>query len=398
MKEDRNANTQLEYAISAVKDAEIRDSDAFAEWIKDESNKKLFLEVLDYKEALMNLRDSSNLDTEKSWVHLSSRLSASKASTTPITQTVSYRKIVLYVSSAVAILAFAAWMIASFIPHQKEVIQRGKEYAVIYPAVNNPQNVVLKTSNGQSIVVGDIHNQNKIAQAGAQANSNELNYQDISQAEGEETHTLVIPRGKQFKVVLDDGTEVLLNTESSLRYPVRFSGKERVVELSGEAFFKVAKDTSHPFVVKSGNTEVRVLGTQFDFCNYSQERRHITLVSGSLKVKETTANNQIVLRPGEDVILGQSKLVSKQANIEETTAWMSGLFYFENSELGDIMKVLGRWYNLTVKFIDVESMHYHFSFWSNRNDSPKEVVDRLNKVGKVNAKYDVSTQTIIIQH
>lgn len=396
MKEESNATEQLEFAISALKDAEVRNTEAFEEWIKDESNEKLFYELLDYKEALMNLQDAGCPDEDESWTRLNRKIS--KSASRPVSHAVSYRRIALYISAAVAVLAFAAWLVMALLPVSKEQVVKDRQYAVVYPAVNKPQNVVLSSSDGQSIVVGDARNQSKIIQAGVQSTNNVLNYQNVSQVGNEETHTLIIPRGKQFKVVLDDGTEVLLNTESSLRYPVRFSGKERVVELTGEAYFHVAKDASHPFIVKSGNTEVRVLGTQFDFCNYSQERRHITLLSGSLRVKDATAANQLVLRPGEDVVLGQSKLVSKQANVEETTAWMNGLFYFENSELGDIMKVLGRWYNVTVKFIDKDSMHYHFSFWSNRSDTPQMVVDRLNRVGKVDADYNATTQTIIIQH
>ena len=91
-------------------------------------------------------------------------------------------------------------------------------------------------------------------------------------------HRLSIPRGETFKVVLSDGTEVLLNSDSRLSYPTVFKGKERVVSLEGEAYFNVTKNTEHPFIVKSGNVQVRVLGTEFNMCSYTPDNVRVTLI------------------------------------------------------------------------------------------------------------------------
>ena len=95
-------------------------------------------------------------------------------------------------------------------------------------------------------------------------------------------HRLSIPRGETFKVVLSDGTEVLLNSDSRLSYPTVFKGKERVVSLEGEAYFNVTKNTEHPFIVKSGNVQVRVLGTEFNMCSYTPDNVRGTLIEGKL--------------------------------------------------------------------------------------------------------------------
>ena len=95
-------------------------------------------------------------------------------------------------------------------------------------------------------------------------------------------HRLSIPRGETFKVVLSDGTEVLLNSDSRLSYPTVFKGKERVVSLEGEAYFNVTKNTEHPFIVKSGNVQVRVLGTEFNMCSYTPDNVRVTLIEGKL--------------------------------------------------------------------------------------------------------------------
>ena len=97
-------------------------------------------------------------------------------------------------------------------------------------------------------------------------------------------HRLSIPRGETFKVVLSDGTEVLLNSDSRLSYPTVFKGKERVVSLEGEAYFNVTKNTEHPFIVKSGNVQVRVLGTEFNMCSYTPDNVRVTLIEGKVAV------------------------------------------------------------------------------------------------------------------
>ena len=103
-------------------------------------------------------------------------------------------------------------------------------------------------------------------------------------------HRLSIPRGETFKVVLSDGTEVLLNSDSRLSYPTVFKGKERVVSLEGEAYFNVTKNTEHPFIVKSGNVQVRVLGTEFNMCSYTPDNVRVTLIEGKVAVSDTCRN------------------------------------------------------------------------------------------------------------
>ena len=129
----------------------------------------------------------------------------------------------------------------------------------------------------------------------AQLSSKEIDYsRALLQTETKEVgkqkvqiHRLSIPRGETFKVVLSDGTEVLLNSDSRLSYPTVFKGKERVVSLEGEAYFNVTKNTEHPFIVKSGNVQVRVLGTEFNMCSYTPDNVRVTLIEGKVAVSDT---------------------------------------------------------------------------------------------------------------
>lgn len=207
--------------------------------------------------------------------------------------------------------------------------------------------------------------------------------------------TLTTPRGKSFLLVLSDGTKVWINAESSLRYPVAFNGKERRVELKGEACFEVAKDEECPFIVSADGMDTHVLGTKFNVRSYTTEDRHVTLVQGKVQVTNTNSLTSVVLQPGQDLTYtetGEEKI--SRVNIATYTAWTEGMFYFEDSSLEEIMSSLGRWYNVNVDFERVELYNIRLNFWANRNAHLDEAVELLNKLEKVRVEYQDGTITI----
>ena len=149
--------------------------------------------------------------------------------------------------------------------------------------------------------------------------------------------------GMEYTLTLSDGTRVYLNAESRLKYPVVFRGTERVVELSGEAYFKVSKDALRPFVVKMNGVNVRVLGTSFNVRSYADEGQVVTtLVEGKVKV-----NDQDIVA-GEQAVYSKNdgKTTVRQVEVEQYVAWQEGTFVFRNERLENVMKTLGRWYGL----------------------------------------------------
>ena len=169
---------------------------------------------------------------------------------------------------------------------------------------------------------------------------------------------LATPRAGQFKLSLPDGTNVWLNNASSLRYPVWFTGPTREVELSGEAYFEVAKDARHPFKVHIKNSAagpdggtVDVLGTSFNIMAYSDENaEYATLIDGSIRYSH--ASNSTVLKPAEQSALtenGEFRTVHN-VNVDEITAWKNGYFHFDHSSLKSTMRQLARWYDVTVVY------------------------------------------------
>lgn len=165
-------------------------------------------------------------------------------------------------------------------------------------------------------------------------------------------NTLRTPMGGEFQLVLPDGTKVWLNSGTSLRFPTAFTGSERVVELNGEAYFAVKKNTKMPFhVLTSNNMDVKVLGTEFNVMAYDNEKMiNTTLIEGSVEVQKDS--KMLKLNPGEEVVLNKvsGNMKIGEADIEQATAWKEGQFVFVNENIESIMRKVSRWYNVDVEY------------------------------------------------
>ncbi|MFD1629763.1 FecR family protein [Pseudopedobacter beijingensis] len=162
--------------------------------------------------------------------------------------------------------------------------------------------------------------------------------------------TVITPKGGQYQVILPDGTHVWLNAASSLKYPNVFNGKDRRVELTGEAYFEVKHDASKPFKVASLTQTVEVLGTHFNVNTYEDEPSiKTTLLEGSVRV--TTANvKEIVLKPGEQSVNLHGKISKQNVGVNEVVAWKNGFFQFDNASLETVMRQISRWYDLDIQY------------------------------------------------
>jgi ferric-dicitrate binding protein FerR (iron transport regulator) len=161
---------------------------------------------------------------------------------------------------------------------------------------------------------------------------------------------LATPKGGQYQVVLPDGSKVWLNAASRLRYPVAFTGNQRVVELEGEAYFETAKDPHRPFSVKAGDVVVQVLGTSFDVMAYKDEKAtHTTLISGAVKVASQKESK--LLQPGQQAVINANAGIGvNTVNTDEVIAWKNGYFSFRDADVAAVMRQLERWYDVTVSY------------------------------------------------
>lgn len=198
--------------------------------------------------------------------------------------------------------------------------------------------------------------------------------------------TVRIPRGMSRRLVLPDGSRVWLNAESSLSYPGSFGGRDRrEVTLQGEAYFEVAPDSLHPFVVETAALQTQVLGTSFNVRAYSPEDTRVTLLRGSVKVSDRH-RGELLLRPGEGT---DSSLDRKTVDdAEDCRAWTDGRFAFDDAPLVEIMRELGRWYNVDIVFTDREVMQERLHFRADRRDSLEQVLELLNCLRKVRARIE----------
>lgn len=216
---------------------------------------------------------------------------------------------------------------------------------------------------------------------------------------------LTTPNGGQYQITLPDGSRVWLNAASTLKYPSRFDGMERKVEISGEAFFSVAKDTKRPFRVSSNGQEIEVLGTEFNVSAYPDENEtRTTLVEGSIRLSSLSLarelsgaslvpDKQLQLVSGEQATLTTKGLTKTTVDTEPFIAWKNGYFRFREEDIQSIMRKLARWYDIDVQFEGNVSGEYYARISRFKNIS--QVLTVLAETGTVHFKVEGRRVTVM---
>jgi len=253
---------------------------------------------------------------------------------------------------------------------------------------------VLTLANGSSIILDSAQNgtlttqgNTKILKLGGM-----LSYVDSSKLSSAVLYnTISTPRGGQYQLVLADGSKVWLNAASSLRFPAGFTGKERKVELMGEAYFEVAKNASMPFKVEVNGMEVEVLGTHFNINSYHDEPAiRTTLLEGSVKINKN--NTTSLLKPGQQAEVNSAGEVNiiNDADMEEAVAWKDGKFQFDRADIYTIMRQIARWYDVDIEYKG--SVSSHFGGTISRNVNLSQILNMLRLTGEV--KFEVRGKKI----
>lgn len=205
-------------------------------------------------------------------------------------------------------------------------------------------------------------------------------------------NTIRIPRGAEYKLVLADGSQVWLNAESSITYPVAFQGETREVRLQGEAYFEIAKNKNQPFIVHTTQFDVQVTGTQFNVRAYPGEMESATLAEGGIQLEK--GGKTYSLKPGQQAYLEEEEVQVRKVNLESAIAWRYNAFSFEETPLEEIMNELARWYNIHVFYLNPKVKELHFTAWFRRNCTLQEVIDILEKTGRINIELKGKTITV----
>lgn len=206
--------------------------------------------------------------------------------------------------------------------------------------------------------------------------------------------TLTTPVGGQYRVTLSDGSKVWLNAASTLRYPIRFTAKERKVEVSGEAYFEVAHDKAAPFSVNTQGQTIEVLGTHFNVSAYQDEPiTKTTLLEGSVRI--TTQDRSEYLVPGQQAQLTSQHLtIIDEVDIDEVVSWQNGYFKF-NENIEGIMNKVARWYNVEVVYQEGVDKHQTFSGELSRVRKLSALLKLMEITGNVHFKIEGKKVTVM---
>ncbi len=253
-------------------------------------------------------------------------------------------------SWAAAVAVLLAGTVTDYYMSRRVSQQPVTVVADIAPGSNK---AILTLADGSTVTLDSAGHQ-VIRQAGAivQQNGGQLQYHVQGGTASVRYNVLTTPRGGQFQVKLPDGTMVGLNASSSLRYPTVFTGKERLVEITGEAYFEVTKDVRQPFKVQiDEKTAVDVLGTHFNVNAYASDPQFTTtLLEGAVRVRQ--GNTSLLLHPGQQVrIKGEEGMrLQNDADIDKAIDWKNGLFDFNDVQLEELMRQVARWYDIEVVY------------------------------------------------
>ncbi|WP_298734311.1 FecR domain-containing protein [uncultured Chitinophaga sp.] len=296
--------------------------------------------------------------------------------------------------AAAAIVILAAGMGALLLNRQPDSLPEIVEKAPVKngPITPGSSMATLTLADGAVIALEDAAD-GIVARAGGTAvtktGKGAIAYADQGGATDQHSlNTINIPRGGQYTVTLSDGTKVWLNSESSLTYPVVFGGAERKVILKGEAYFEVSKNEQKPFIAETDHATVHVLGTQFNINAYHDEKDvKVTLQEGSVRLSSEA--DKTLLTPGEQgiVSLSHTAIEKKKVNMNQVMAWKNGYFIFRNNTIQDIMRQIGRWYDVEVVY-EGNLPKGTFGGTYSRNKDIHELLKGLELTGLVHFKIE----------
>jgi ferric-dicitrate binding protein FerR (iron transport regulator) len=357
-------------------------------WIKDPKNQSILKEYV--KTHFVVTLSKSNPDSSVIRSSLLREIRKEKRRA----ERLSVRSILKYAAILVFIVGAGYFINNEFFRFTNDQVIIPKEEAITLQLEDGSTRIIREDG---SVQVTDKNGNIVGKQEGAK-----LVYDDKSPIEKLVYNTLTVPYGKRFDLVLSDGTQVVLNAGTSLKYPVQFiSGRNRDVFLKGEAFFDVAKDAEHPFVVDAGKLTVQVLGTRFNMTTYEEDTHtEVVLVEGSVSLnpdKNPDSKDNVVLKPGSKGFYNKSQgtISITKVNTSIYTAWVNGDVVFRNAPFENIAKRLERLYNVTIINNNQRLANEVFNAsFEVDNENINDILHYFNKVYHI--EYKIADNTIII--
>lgn len=368
----------------------IEENALLQEWLSVPENQEYYQKVIDLETLKSKERFYKAVNSDLAFERIKEKIGFIE---TPVVSLFNYRKLFKYA----AVLVLLAGITSVFFYMNNDEISPNQKVVVksIEPKYNHP---TLVLADG-TVVSLEPKKEKIVSKNGVISNVNHVLVYDAKALNGKVStgeNTLIVPIGGIYAVNLSDGTKVWLNSKSTLKYPVEFSGNTRNVSLEGEAYFEVSKNAHSPFTVKTKSGNVTVLGTHFNISAYAEDHNfETTLAEG--KVKVSGNNESVILNPGQQAQSKNAALKVVEVDPSVYTAWKDGKFYFENENLKNILTKMARWYNFNVKFEQKSLEQIKFTGIVLKDEPIDRFLDIISKtsnvkykITKVNQAYEVT--------
>lgn len=372
----------------------VAEQDELDKWIEArDANMQLFEELTDEKHIQQNIAWMQKLQTNDALLKTKRSIGFEQHE---------QKKFLTYLWPCLVAASLVSVIVLSFLffdrsgtgrpysPEQMDVVRTD-----VPPGGNR---ATLRLSDGRIIDLNQSDNGVLKTEAGSEVNKSK-DGELVYSASGDDLqavvyHTLSTPKGGQYMLTLADGSKVWLNAASSIYFPSQFTGSERIVKITGEAYFEVAKNASKPFIVQlPDDNKIRVLGTHFVASSYANEgSQEVTLEEGSVEVTANTGK-MVKLQPGQQASISSSSLsVNKDVDMEAALGFVNGNFVLRNADIQTIMRQIERWYD--VKIVYRTSTSEHFNATISRSENVSQLLHLLELTGKIN--FNVKNNTIYV--
>jgi ferric-dicitrate binding protein FerR (iron transport regulator) len=377
------------YISNSLSEAE---KDELDEWVTaSDENMQLFAELTDEKNIEKGLKERGLYNADKAVERLKQKIGTTKKKQA---KPISF----FAVGIAASILLLAGLYFFTPLFHKnKTKVEAPIANADLIPGSDK---AILTLPGGKQIIL-DSSKGTILQKEDLQVTNTDGSVSYRGTAAEPEWHTLTIPRGGQYQLVLADGSKVWLNAESSIRFPTAFTGKERRVEMTGEVNFEVVHHEQMPFIVMVNGIEVEDLGTEFTINAYADEPViKTTLIAGSIRIAK--GRNSALLKPGQQAVVptittgaqdDQKISIVNEVDLDEVTGWKKGLFEFKNARIEDIMRQVARWYDVTVRY--EAKPDYHFNASIERNVPVSKLFHLLELTDQVH--FSIQDKTVIVK-
>ena len=365
------------------------DEEKLNAWLEEDArNKDLYRRILEVENFSTRDMYAKRLDVEHTWDALKEQLAGQR------------KRRSLFSSWQIGVAASVILLVGIGLYWGFNKKPKVKQVEVAAHVEMGGAKAILVTSRGDEIVLQDSSVQLITLGGGMVAKNDgvQVSYKENEGAGKEvvlEYNTIRVPRGGEYKLFLSDNTEVFLNSDSEIRFPVKFGKGKRDVFLRGEAFFVVTKDASRPFVVNANDKmSVEVLGTQFNLQAYPDDAFvETTLNEGAVRV--FNGKQGVRLRPDEQAVYDEGKFTVRKVDASSYSAWKEGRFMLLNHSLENIMTRLARWYNIDIFWENPEVKEYHFSGELARYEDFTEILRMLELATRVH--FEVKDRTVFVR-